>query len=154
MNRDGRGRAVDHRLCSAAGCRCQLRCRPRCGALGCDEHEREQVPVPPKKTQKARAPPVAPKPDMPKPNISEVERMIEQEGATAVQPRHSSDDVFAAVPQAKRKDKRKEKKDKKKKVLEVEFGERGALLPCLVILDLWAPQSTPASLPQPLLSTP
>lgn len=86
--------------------------------------------MPPKKPQKARAPAEAPKPDAPKPDISEVERMIEQECAAAVQPRET-DDVFAAVPEVKRKDKRKEKKDKKKKILDVEFGERGVTPACL-----------------------
>lgn len=89
-----------------------------------------QVPVPPKKPAKAKAQAEmeAAKAEVPKPDISEVERMIEQEGGGGAPKPRDTDDVFAAVPNVKadKKNKRKDRRDKKKKVLDVEFGERRA----------------------------
>lgn len=85
-----------------------------------------QIPVPPKKPQKPKAQDDAPKPDVPKPDLQDVERWIEAEGATSA-PARQTDDVFGAVPDAKKDKKEKKKRDRRKKVLDVEFGERRAL---------------------------
>lgn len=83
-----------------------------------------QIPVPPKRPQKPKAEDNATKADVAKPDLQDVERWIEAKGAS---PARQSDDVFAAVPSAKKDKKKNKRRDRRKKVLDVEFGEQRAL---------------------------